>query len=883
MPLSPTLRSARVACALLGGLNSVALVAQTASSAPSADPAEDPIVLSAFEVQSTKDTAYRVQNSVATTGVAQQLISTPLPITVITHEFLRDAGLEGFTGALSYASSVTLDPHSANGNYAPGLGRGNSQGNGTRFRGQPYNGTFRNGLRLANGFDTENVDRIEVAKGPMAVFVGGATLGGEVNVVTKKPLFDRKEEVTVRFGSHNYYRASVDATGPINDQLAYRVIFDYNDKNTWRDWSHSQSVFINPQLTWNITDKLSTRFDGYYREGWGNLISQNVSSTQNYQDAYDNPSPELLALGTRRTTGPGAGQPYTVAEYQQRIAQAFGTWRQDVFDSTGSWVALGQGEDLIEGIAPTGRRYNWFGPNAHFKEPVWLLENETTLIATDWFQARAIGRFMEAKPEHDYYSFGQRIYAAGNNPLNFGGGTRLKQTTEVAKLEGVFKKSLWIFDGTLLLGGEYSAGETRAEDAFFDYSALPPVAASPNVGYSPNPLTGQAIYQYFDPRVHAFPDTRLVTRWPSEVRGAGQLAYTLSKYIYRTGYSAASLGVWDDRVTFTGGVRRARGYSLTASLDPGEQVVTANGVPLTNAQKLATTDSWMYGASVKVVNGLHAYASYNRGETARTGSLVSRVSFGISPPDIVTPAEQAANPAPNDIGTGKEMGLKFELFDRKLTGSVGWFQLTRGNILVNDSVRSGADPRNQGTEVDNNPATADPGVRARVSWLRPIEGNISEGFETDLVWTPTPNYSLVLGASHLTKNEITVDRPLTNDPLLLRDYLLLNGRPLELAPDDMIRVFQRYLFTAGALKGASVGVGVRYQSSFQPQSSNSAWGLEFPGYTVGDLVLGYDTRLWGRNVAFTLNVDNVTNSTYIEGQRVFGPPREFFLSMRIDL
>lgn len=123
------------------------------------------------------DSGYRVENAVATTGVAQALIDTPLPITVVTGEFLRDAGLDGFTGSLRYVSSISFDPHASNGNFAPGLNRGNSQANGTTFRGQPYNGTFRNGLRLQFGFATENVDRIEVAKGPMAVFVGGATLG----------------------------------------------------------------------------------------------------------------------------------------------------------------------------------------------------------------------------------------------------------------------------------------------------------------------------------------------------------------------------------------------------------------------------------------------------------------------------------------------------------------------------------------------------------------------------------------------------------------------------------------------------------------------------------------------------------------------------------
>jgi hypothetical protein len=169
------------------------------------------------------------------------------------------------------------------------------------------------------------------------------------------------------------------------------------------------------------------------------------------------------------------------------------------------------------------------------------------------------------------------------------------------------------------------------------------------------------------------------------------------------------------------------------------------------------TDNYTVGAIVRIIPGLNAYASINQGETIRTGSLIGRVSFGVPPPplDIVSPAEQAANPAPNALGKGKEAGLKFELFNRKLTGSIGWFELVNGSIIVTDNDRNGADPRNIGTEVDPNPATADPGRRLQVSWSRAIEGNTTEGVETDLVWTPIPNYSMVFAASHLFVNKIT--------------------------------------------------------------------------------------------------------------------------------
>jgi len=124
---------------------------------PKATAEDEVLVLSAFEVRSSMDSGYRVKNSVATTGIAQELINTPLPITVVTGEFLHDTGGTGFIGALHYVSGISLDPNVENGNNAPGFGRGNSQPNLTKFRGQSYAGTYRN--EIARMYATEPTPR----------------------------------------------------------------------------------------------------------------------------------------------------------------------------------------------------------------------------------------------------------------------------------------------------------------------------------------------------------------------------------------------------------------------------------------------------------------------------------------------------------------------------------------------------------------------------------------------------------------------------------------------------------------------------------------------------------------------------------------------------
>jgi outer membrane receptor protein involved in Fe transport len=839
------------------------------------------VLLSAFEVHSTKDEGYRAANAVSTTGIAQELVKTPLPITVVTEQFLKDADLSGFLGALTYISGVALDPNAPDGNNSPA----NYQGNLNRFRGQPINGTYRNGMKIVYGFATENVDRVEIAKGPMAVFIGGATLGGEVNVITKKPKFFKFDELYFRYGSHDSYTASFDSTGPITKTLAYRLIGSYKDKTTWRDFSHSRTEFLNPQLLWQPLAKFSLRADAVWRDAAGNNVSQNTSSTKNYQADFDAPRQALLDLGKRRTTGASAGLPYTMTDYQKRIGRAFGTWRQDVFDAFGYWDTLGRGEGLTEGNAPDGRRYNYFGPDSGFETNLRVFESEAVLVATDWLQFRVQGRTLRAWQQDDFIWYGSRIYADGSTPIAGFGAQRNLLRNDTARAEMFFTKRLSWFDNKLLVGVEGVTNKNRQTYGTYDYSLLGSIAPSPNVKFAPNPIVNSNQFAYFDPAVQAFPNTKLISRWADEGSAAGAAVRIWKKDYSRAAYLAGSSAVWDNRLVFTGGFRRSRDQTVTSNTDRFDQVTkTSTGALSISSTPRVYTNSWMAGLTFEVVKGVNLYASYTKGETYQSGFLVNRSDIAGSdvPSDIVPLEERQKYPVSNSTGEGKEAGVKFSLFKGKLTGSFGWFNLTRGGVLISDYERTVNDPRNVGTEVDPNPATADTAVRTRVAWIMPVRGNITEGFETDLIWTPIPAYSVIFAASHLYKNELTVDKPASNDPTVLRSWTVLNGRPLPNSPDDTLRIFQRYTVQNGRLKGLSVSVGVRYQSSQMPSSGDVNWGIIFPGYWVEDAIVGYSTTVLNKPVTFQLSCSNVSNKSYFTGNRVWGPPREFGVSTRIQ-
>ncbi|HVU32596.1 MAG TPA: TonB-dependent receptor plug domain-containing protein [Opitutaceae bacterium] len=877
----PGHRAPLIAAVLLAGLLPAA--AQTtppAAAGTTGDTSNDAIVLSAFEVTSKKDSAYVADKSVSTTGFAADLAKIPLAIDVVTARFLEDTGGVGFNGVANYQAAFTTDQGGMDNGTRNSAGIDPTVGAvtggeplRTRVRGQPINISQRNGLPMKFGFGTENVDRVEVARGPMAVFVGGSTLGGVMNLVTEKPSFTPSYRFSTKVDSNNSFDLRADLAGPIiKDKLAYRIIAQYGNDNTWRDFSNSRMVFIDPQVTWRPFRKLTTRLEFAHRDVTGNMISNSMQSTAAYQRDYDNPSQALLNLGNSTALH----RAYTVAEYRARIGRAFANWRADRYAVDGVWHSLGEGESFTAGDWAGGNAANHFGANDPFATKYDLIESETDLIATDWLELRLLGRWADQHSLTDFFSNALRRYPDGSTPLLSATTTATKRE-EIplnGKIEAVFTQRFLKIDHKLLLGYEAAYDQAWSVNPTFNFAKLGSVTGSPNVAGSPASLTAANVLNYFDPRVHTVPDYASILTWNDETLAPGVTAQSYSRIFPEAGYVAYSGSFWKDRITTFAGYRNSVIQQESWTED-------RNRVHLTqflNTRKTSTQSNTL-GLVFAPVKGLNFYVSQNIGTDAvPAGSLINATGGYTS---LVTAEERAANPVPDLEGRGREAGLKVELFDRTLIGRVGVFDLTRHNTIIIDNDRTANDPRNIGTAVDPNPTTQNLAQTARVQWNKAIDGNTSRGVEIGFVWMPVPNYMVSFEASHLWTNQITVSKPLAGTPATassMIDYSILNGRPLDNTPDDTLRVWQKYSFTDGPLKRSWIGFGVRAQTSLMPLASNSAWGTVVPGWTVFDAALGYETRVLGRSVALQLNVENLANKLYSAGGRTWSPPRTLTFS-----
>lgn len=100
--------------------------------------------------------------------------------------------------------------------------------------------------------DPINVEKIEVLKGPSTTLYGGAvtSLGGLINIITKKPIDTLGGEISYSTGSYNLNRLTADIYGPINKEknVLFRLNAAYQNQQSWQDAGFRKSLLIAPAV-----------------------------------------------------------------------------------------------------------------------------------------------------------------------------------------------------------------------------------------------------------------------------------------------------------------------------------------------------------------------------------------------------------------------------------------------------------------------------------------------------------------------------------------------------------------------------------------------------------------------------------------------------------
>lgn len=99
------------------------------------------------------------------------------------------------------------------------------------------------------------IERVEILKGPASSLYGAVEPGGLINVLPKQASFLRRSEIYGEYGTDDFYRAGFDTAGPLGDNVAFRVVGDFLDSGSFRDFLHTRSIFFSPSLAWKISEQ----------------------------------------------------------------------------------------------------------------------------------------------------------------------------------------------------------------------------------------------------------------------------------------------------------------------------------------------------------------------------------------------------------------------------------------------------------------------------------------------------------------------------------------------------------------------------------------------------------------------------------------------------
>ncbi|WP_224998820.1 TonB-dependent receptor [Cesiribacter sp. SM1] len=221
--------------------------------------AESQAQLQEIVIQGASQNNYHVELPSSSLRLQGPLLETPQNIQVIPQQVLQEQqSIDMLESVSRNVSGVQMIEHW--GNFA----RINMRG----FK-IP---AFRNGMNVDMPWgplteDMSIVDRIEFVKGPAGFMLSSGEPGGLYNVVTKKPVLNQQNEVTLTMGSFNTLRSTLDLGGKLSkdNKLLYRLNLMGLTKGAHRDYEFNNRYTIAPSVSYEISNKTNVTAQYIYQ------------------------------------------------------------------------------------------------------------------------------------------------------------------------------------------------------------------------------------------------------------------------------------------------------------------------------------------------------------------------------------------------------------------------------------------------------------------------------------------------------------------------------------------------------------------------------------------------------------------------------------------
>lgn len=789
------------------------------------DDAEGAVVkLSPFEVQAEKDYGYRKSSTVTTSRIAIPVVENPQSVEIISGELLRDMSVALPKEVFRYSSTVMVGEAEIGqaGIYT------------LRSFQLPI---FYNGLGLASSFSltpiipVDNLERVEIAKGPVALYYTNSTPNGVANYVTKKPQFINATDFRITVGSYSFYKAMMDTQYVISKEhgLAMRLIGSYQNKDGRVDGQENdQLVFIDPSFTWRPNNKfqMTAEFASTKQNQPYATFEWNLAMNPQYWQNVMSPTPQIVAY---------MKSAYNLADDAAALAKINERWGYPTGNPNGSTQGVVQNSYMtnwsndilgMTGTAPyyfTGNTIDWWrfsnrgdkylskGPDSNYDGNSHLADVSLDFTPFENLSIRYHWLHMVNNT-----AFTRQLFqpVAGLRPdgrvnaMNAAAAISWTPhrwaSSDAQQLDLSYEIEALGMKHFLSLGYEKDRSVATIDNVTIDLAK----AAAGSKSYAGYDLTGASAYQHYDP----FSGKPAQGIYQVVASGPRQTNLSIGNFEAMTfSYRGSAM---DGRLNLLAGVRRSE---------------------LINTGR--SDYSPTYGAIFTVTKGFHVFASAS--EMVSFTNQLSILGGGVLPTDKPVQLDNVSE-------KGYEWGVKTDFNDSEFSGTLSMYSDERDGIIQADFVKIVSDPRNLSGSAANQVQYFTNGGVVR-----------AEGLEFDLAWTPNRKFQLITNYAWQYTAKTVSDKTLNPaTPGALTNQHA--RRRLQKSPEHRANFIGKYNFVDGSLQGLSLGGALRYSDEYSLQN-NVSINIMVPSEVIIDLFANYSTKLAGIPTDFQFNVLNATN------------------------
>ncbi len=647
-------------------------------------------------------------------------------------------------------------------------------------RGFQVSAKVRNGLpNIVNtNVEMANLERIEVIKGPSATLFGSivSSYGGLINRVTKRPYFHNGGYADASYGSYNFYRASADANFVISqNKMAARINVAGQNQDSWQDAGFQRSYIIAPSFLYKPNNRFSLNLDAEIVGTKGN------SNGGNFMFVLDPGTINGALSGLLLQKGLNEQQVAAImSQAPQTFKEAFGT------DNVKEFKTSYNRSFLSNDLYPTTQSNAFFGEGVYKISNHWTSQTAITYSNShnngyspyQYLLPNYLGHFISSMlttgipdfgtPGHD--SVGRMVW----HPV---GSTNT-------------------FDIQQNFISDYQAGKLRNRAiAGIDYA------------YYKSYLTYERFYgSLFG--VVPYPDLFDVV----DIYGHSAKMPEFDKVNVLNAFETrppASLPYDQKNSVISGFINNVTNIT--------DYVIVSAGVRVDNFRNILQKEEqtkWSpkFGLILTPLKDkLMVFANYQNSFTNKFG------------------ADKNNKPFVPEEANQKEIGVKYNLFRNKLTGSVSYYDIIAKNVIR--------------TDISNPQFNIQDGEQR------------NKGVEAEIVANPAIGWTVLIGYGY-------------NDSKYIKADANVEGlRPVGSGPANTLNFWTNYTFTGSALKGLGIGVSVNYADKSYAFNQRPDGALVLPSYTVTGTHLTYDAKRYRAG----LKINNITNEKYWMGWSNFIP------------